>query len=81
MSKLTLQLSPEMDDVLDELSEARGLPKAQVVRQAMLIMKYLDEQMAEGKDVILRDKETAVDSQLVFESRLGNTATKSRAKD
>ena len=71
MSKLTLQLSPDMDLVLDQLAARRGMKKSQALRRAMLVMQYLDEQIADGKDVVLRDRETGHDAQLVLESQMG----------
>lgn len=71
MSKLTIQLSPEMERVLDQLAESRQVPKAQVLRRAMLLMKFLDDQVAEDHDIVLKDRKTGDTSRLVFESQLG----------
>lgn len=70
MSKLTLQLSPEMDRVLDQLADSRQLPKAQILRRAMLLMQFLDDQVADDQDIVLRDRRTGETSRLVFESQL-----------
>jgi hypothetical protein len=70
MTKLTVQFTGEMDEVIEELAEARGLPKTQVLRRAVLLMRYLDEAAAAGKDVVLRDRATGGEQQLVFESSL-----------
>ena len=72
MSKLTLQLSPEMDRVLDQLADTRQLPKAQVLRRAMLLMQFLDDQVADDHDIVLRDRRTGETSRLVFESQLSD---------
>lgn len=42
-----MYLSPEMDEVLDEMCCERDLDKEKVLKRAVLIMEYLDEQMAE----------------------------------
>lgn len=78
MSKLTLQLSPEMDEVLEELAEERDVSKAQVLRQAMLLLRYLDGEVADAKDIIVRDRETGEASVLVFEGHLGSHTAKGR---
>lgn len=79
MSKLTLQLSPEMDAVLDELAASRDLPKAQVLRRAVLLMKYLDDQTAGDKDILLRDNSTGDANRLILESQVTRVATASTA--
>jgi predicted transcriptional regulator len=70
MPKLTLQLSPEMERVLDQLADSRQLPKSQVLRRAMLLMQYLDDQVADNHDIVIRDKTTGETSRLVFESQM-----------
>lgn len=69
MSKMTLQLTPEMDAVLDRLAETRGVPKAQALRRAMLLMDYLDEQIADNNDLLIRDPQGEL-TRLVLESQL-----------
>jgi predicted transcriptional regulator len=70
MRKLTVQLTDEMDQVLGDLAEARGLAKTQVLRHAVLLMRYLDEASAQGTDFVLRERDTGKERQLVFESGL-----------
>jgi hypothetical protein len=72
MSKLTLQLSAEMDRVLDQLADSRQLPKAQVLRRAMLLMQFLDDQVATEHDIVLKNRRTGESSRLVFESQLSD---------
>ena len=70
MTKLTVQFTDEMDEVLEELADARGLAKTQVLRRAVLLMRYLDQASAAGKDLVLRDRATWEEQQLVLESSL-----------
>jgi predicted transcriptional regulator len=70
MSKLTVQFTDEMDEVLEELARARDVPKAQVLRRAVLLMRYLDEAAAAGTDLVLRDRATGQERQLVLESSM-----------
>ena len=48
MSKLTVQLSDEMNEMIEELAEMRGIPKTQLLRSAVKLMKYLDDAIAGG---------------------------------
>jgi hypothetical protein len=59
-----------MERVLDQLAESRQLPKAQVLRRAMLLMQFLDDQVADDHDIVLKDNKTGETSRLVFESQL-----------
>jgi predicted transcriptional regulator len=70
MSKLTVQFTDKMDEVLEELARARDVPKAQVLRRAVLLMRYLDEAAAAGTDLVLRDRATGQERQLVLESSM-----------
>lgn len=71
MSKLTVQLTDEMDEVIDQLADVRGLPKTQVLRRAVLLMKYLDDAATADQDIIFRDRKSGDEKQLVLESSLG----------
>lgn len=70
MAKVTVQFSDELDGILSELAECRGLAKTQVLRRAVLLMKYLDKASAEGADLVLRDRESGRERQLVMESSI-----------
>lgn len=78
--KLTLQLTPEMEEVLDDLVATRGMPKSQVLRRAVLLMKYLDEQAADNKDILVRDNETGTAERLVLESQMTRKKTAVEAR-
>ncbi len=70
MTKLTVQFTDEMDEILAELAESRGLAKSQVLRRAILLMKYLDKASATGTDLVLRDRATGREQHLVLESNM-----------
>ena len=70
MTKLTVQFTDDMDEVLEELAESRGLGKTQVLRRAVLLMKYLDEAAASGTDLVLRDRVTGQEKQLLLETSI-----------
>jgi hypothetical protein len=67
VTKLTVQFTDEMDQVIEDLAEARGLAKTQVLRRAVLLMRYLDEAAAQGADLVLRDKD-GNEQRIVLES-------------
>lgn len=70
MTKLTVQFTDEMDEILAELAESRGLAKAQVLRRAILLMRYLDQASAAGTDLVLRDRVTGGERHLLLESNM-----------
>lgn len=70
MAKVTVLFTDELGDVLAELAQCRGLAKTQVLRRAVLLMSYLDKVTADGADLILKDRATGQERQLVMESSL-----------
>ena len=68
MPKMTFQVSSEMDMILEELAAERDIPKSQVIRRAVLLMKYLD---SDDKEISVVDKSSGKVSTLVFESQIG----------
>jgi len=73
MPKMTLQISPEMDAILEQLAAERDIPKSQVIRRAVLLLNYLD---SDDKEVSVTERGSGKVSTVVFESQLGGTATK-----
>jgi hypothetical protein len=51
MKRLTFDVGPAIDEVLTELSKAKGTTKAEVIRRALASYAYLTRQAAEGKSV------------------------------
>lgn len=48
MSKLTVQLSGDLDSVLGDLAKKQGIPKTQVIRRSIALMKYLEDETGEN---------------------------------
>jgi predicted transcriptional regulator len=67
LPKMTFQVSPEMDSILGQLAAQRDIPKAQVIRRAVLLMKYLD---SADKEIRVTDKSTGETSTVVLETQL-----------
>jgi Ribbon-helix-helix protein, copG family len=56
MPKFTVQLSGQMDDLLAELAREQGIPKTQVIRRSLGLLKFLnDEQKAGNKIAVTKD--------------------------
>ena len=68
-SKYTLQVSPKMEKVLEELADAQGLSKAHVIRRALGLMKYLEDAREEGASVRIHGKD-GTEREIVFETDL-----------
>jgi len=71
MSKLTLQVTPEMDAIIEKLSQERGISKSQIMRRAIVLMNYLDEGAASNKEILLRDSTSGEVERLVLETQMG----------
>jgi hypothetical protein len=66
VAKVTVQMSNELDSVISSLASRRDIPKSQVLRRAVALMKMLDDADEKGEKVILRDPD-GDERQLVFE--------------
>lgn len=72
MTKLTLSVTPELDDVLEKMAVNRGMSKSQAIRRAVILMNYLDES-ANNRDILLRDHETGEVEKLLLETQMRTT--------
>lgn len=64
MAKYTIQLGPEMEETLERLAP-RGQTKAQVIRRALGLMKYLADEQAQGASIRVREKDGS-EKEIVF---------------
>lgn len=69
MSKYTLNLTPQMDEVLQDLADAQGVPKSTVIRRAVGLLKYLSEERATGARVRIEEEDGTV-KEIVLEEDL-----------
>ena len=69
MSKVTVQMTDEMNEILGEVARRRGLPKTATLRRAVALLKYLDEATERGEQVVIRDPRTNSERQIVFVSQ------------
>ena len=48
MPKLTIQFGEEMDRLLKELSVEKGTTKSEIIRRALAMYKYVDDETSDG---------------------------------
>jgi len=56
--RITVALVPKASDGLQHLIASTGLSKTDVVNRAITLYEYIDSQLQEGRDLILRDAKT-----------------------
>ena len=49
MAKLTIQFGEQMDKLLEELAREKGLTKAEILRRALVIYRYVDDETKDGE--------------------------------
>ena len=68
MSKMTVDLSAKLDKIVSELAEEQEVPKAQVVRRALALLSYLQDESNNGGQVLIRNGDT--EKEVIFHSVL-----------
>ena len=53
MAKYTVELNDRLNAVLDELSADQHRPKTHVIRRAIAVLKYLDDEQRKGNKVFI----------------------------
>ncbi len=66
--KFTVEMNSELDDVISSLAEQQGVPKTQVVRRALALLKYLEDEQTAGRVILVHDPGTGKEKELVFEA-------------
>ena len=64
--KVTVNLAPEVVDILKELAKRDNTTMTEVLKRAIAVQKFLSDQQAEGKHVIIEDPQEHTTRQLVF---------------
>lgn len=64
-TKLTVNLSEEVNNALKALAEEKGVTLTEVLRQAISLEQFLSKEVKEGKKIILEDK-NGVMRQVIF---------------
>jgi predicted transcriptional regulator len=47
--RFIVEFSDDLDEVIDKLAKKQGLEKTQVVKQAVSLLNYVNEQQAKGR--------------------------------
>ena len=51
MSRMSVNLSPEMEALLDSISQKDGIPKAEVVRKAFALLQISETEKRKGREL------------------------------
>jgi hypothetical protein len=66
MKRLTLDMSPKMDDILTHLARGKSMSKAEVLRRAVALYNYVEEQLASGEtSLTISNKQDEVIKEIV----------------
>lgn len=65
MPKLTMQFNAKLDRVLSELAEREGLPKTQVLRRAIALLRFVDEERGKGHKLAIMDENDQILKEVV----------------
>ena len=63
--RLNLLLSPELNRVLEEIADATGSTRTDVIRQALALMKVAHQGKKEGRHLGLVTDPTRLDTEIV----------------
>jgi hypothetical protein len=55
--KFMVEFSEELDEVIGTLAARQGVPKTQVIREAVSLLKYVDDQQQEGHRLAIADED------------------------
>ena len=64
MAKLTIEMNDKLNSTLDELAKKEQIPKAQVLRRSLTLLKLLEDHKDEGYKLALT-KEGSVTREIV----------------
>lgn len=66
MAKMTVDLGDKLDSTVSRLAASQNVPKSQVVRRALALLSYLEDEQAKGAKVLVRDGDQ--EKEVVFHS-------------
>lgn len=66
MAKYTVELNAELNRVLDELSKNQDAPKTQLIRKAISVLKYLDDERRKGNRIVITNQDGQPDREIVL---------------
>ena len=61
LDRITVALVPKAGEDLQHLQDRTGLSKTDIVNRAITLYEFIDAQLQDGNDLILRDQRTGED--------------------
>jgi hypothetical protein len=58
MAKMTVEFNGKMNDILDGLAKEKGMSKADVLRRAVALYRYLEDEQKGNRRVSITEKGT-----------------------
>jgi hypothetical protein len=65
MPKLTVEFNDKMNQVLDELAKSEDLPKTHVIRRAIALLKYAEDERAKGNKLVITSPDDRILKEIV----------------
>ena len=66
-TRLTIQISDRLEEILDQLAKEDGIPKAQVIRRAIAVLKFLEDEKRNGNKITISSHDDRVLKELVVQ--------------
>jgi len=66
--KITVELNEKLTEILNELSTEGELPKASVIRRALALLKYIEDERKDGLRLTLSNSQHEVVKEIVMAS-------------
>ena len=64
--KISVNLQPTVERMLDEIAEAHGLKQSEVIQDAVKLMKFVTDEFDSGRELYTVDKDGENPRQLVL---------------
>lgn len=65
MPRLNVSVTEQLDEALSELSERQSIPKSQLIRRSIALLKFLEDERERGLKVTLSDENDRVVKEIV----------------
>lgn len=64
--KISVNLQPAVERMLDEIAEGQGLKQSEVIQDAVKLMKFVTEELSRGRELYTVDEDGQNPRQLVL---------------
>ncbi len=65
--RLTVQIGPQLEEILEKMAREEGVTKAQIIRRAIAVLKFLDDERSLGHKVTISNKDDKIIKELVVQ--------------